>query len=360
MTRRTLILLVLLIAAAATLWWVRLSPDGGDFNVEVPINSIRHSNFEFIPEHWAEPQLRQLRDQEDYADFSAKDTTELFLKLCHWVHSQWERSVPDPYPRANALDILSEIRAGRTGGFCGQYAYVLADVLKSMGFFAVRYVELWGRRAQSHFVVEAWNDDLGKWMVLDPDQDLVYYREDGVPANALEVRSGLLEKRKITAQSAAPGNRALGQRHMNFYAHFAVSLRSDFMRSDRPPTVKDRFDSFLFFRDDLTDLATFKGRIPYSLVTRRVSDIYFDCNAVRMEWSRLSSRDSLRFRFFTEGSAPNFQAFGVRLGNRTQWIPIQGNEMVVDVDELPVTFSVAAINRAGRRGRVSRVDIRHP
>ena len=358
--KRLRVLVPLLTAAVLLLWLVSGSLRREEFVVDVEANTIVRGNFSLLTEHWDEPQLHALRSREDFSSITAKDNTELFLKLCHWVHGQWERSVPDPYPRANALEILREIRAGRTGGFCGQYAYVLADVLKSLGFFCVRYVELWGFRRQSHFVVEAWNDELAKWMVLDPDQDLAYFRADGVPADAKEIRSGLYGEIDVNARSAAPGHSSLGHRFIEYYAHFAVSLRSDLMRSSRPPTVTDRFRDFLFFQDDRTDLSTFGGRIPYSLITRRVEDVYFDCNALRMEWERVPERRALRFRFFTDGSTPHFMAIQLQPGGRSDWITLGNDEMVVDVDDLPISFAAAPLNRAGRRGRVSRVVIREP
>lgn len=354
------LVIALLPLAALVLWLAFGAGSEEGFVVDCSPNTILRGNFPLITEHWDEPQLHQLRSREDFASITAGDTTGLFLKLCHWVHGQWERSIPDPYPRANALEILKEIRAGRTGGFCGQYAYVLADVLKSLGFFCVRYVELWGLRRESHFVVEAWNSELGKWMILDPDQDLAYFRADGIPANAMEVRSGLFGKQVVSARSAAPGHSSLGRRFMKYYAHFAVSLRSDLMRSPRPPTVKDRFRDFLFFQDDRTDLSTFQGGIPYSLVTRRVEDLYFDCNSLRMEWERVPQRRALRFRFFTDGSTPNFMAFQLKPGASADWITLGNDEMLVDITDLPLSFEAAPVNRAGRRGRVSRVVVHRP
>jgi len=131
------LILILLLAFGL---WRTLQPD---IRITVGFVSAPKSNFHFIPEHWKESKLRQLRDAEGFKDILHQGQLDLFLKLCDWTHRQWKTSVPDPYPLSNAIDILADIRSGKTGGFCGQYAYVLADVLKAMGFFAVRYVELW-------------------------------------------------------------------------------------------------------------------------------------------------------------------------------------------------------------------------
>ena len=153
--------------------------------VRISCERIRLSNFPFHYEHWKEQRLFQLRNQENFREISGRNQFEYFLKLCDWTHRQWQRSVPDPYPLSNAIDILADIRSKKTGGFCGQYAYVLADVLKSLGFFAVRYVELWSGSGESHFVVEAWSDQYQKWAILDPDNNLFYEIEgSGRPASA--------------------------------------------------------------------------------------------------------------------------------------------------------------------------------
>jgi len=187
------LLLCLLLVAIPLAWWGTRRVIGAAMpEVRVSLPPARRSNFDFVPEHWREPGLRQLRDGEDYRQITGQTQLELFRKLADWTHRQWTLSVPDPYPPSNAMDILREIRAGRTGGFCGQYAYVLADVLKSLGFFCVRYVELWQDSGRSHFVVEVWLDSSRKWIVLDPT-DAVYYvlTASGQPAGALEIHRSL-------------------------------------------------------------------------------------------------------------------------------------------------------------------------
>jgi len=244
--------LLALLLLAVVLAVVPLVRRPAELRVEVDRNTIVRSNFDFIPEHWREPKLEQLAREESFSRISAPDQFSYFLALCDWVHHQWPASNPDPYPLCNAVDILRDIRAGRSGGFCGQYAYVLADVLKATGFFSVRYVELWSgaEKNQSHFVVEAWCDEHAKWVVLDPYNNLWYaLRDTGLPASAFEVRSALFGGRPVEARPAAPGAAVDPGKHMEFYANIAVSLRSDLMRHNAPLDGEDRFRSFLFYRD---------------------------------------------------------------------------------------------------------------
>lgn len=351
--RILLLAFALFLALAFALWRIA----GPGIRVSVDYEASPKSNFHFIPEHWKEGKLTQLRENENFKDITYQGQMDLFLKLCDWTHRQWQVSVPDPYPLSNAIDILADIRSGKTGGFCGQYAYVLADVLKAMGFFAVRYVELWSARGESHFVVEVWSDPYAKWVVLDPTENLYYVFQDSHrPANALEVRAALLRSGGIKARSAAPPHPDLGAKKMYLYANFAVSTRSDLMRLAKPLTLQDRFDMFVFFKDGATDPAVFNGRIPYAHITSRISDIYFDCNRVRVEQRIDRKQKRIAFSFFTDASMFNFDSFAVSADNGRTW-ERSGADFSVPIMDRNQSFWVAAVNKAGRFGHPTQVEI---
>jgi len=327
------------------------------FHIAVSFDPAPKSNFYFIPEHWKEIKLQLLREKENFKDIAHKGQLDLFLKLCDWTHRQWKVSVPDPYPLCNAIDILADIRSGKTGGFCGQYAYVLADVLKSMGFFSVRYVELWSAKGESHFVIEAWSDEFAKWMILDPTENLFYaFQKTNKPANAMEIRRALLRSGQIRARSAALPRIGLGDRKIHLYANFAVSTRSDLMRLAKPLTMQDRFDMFIFFKDSATDPAAFNGRIPYTQITSRLDDIYFGCNYVRVDHRIDKKQKRIIFTFFTDGSIFNFDSFAISMNNGKSW-ERSSADFIIPIKPKGESFWVAAVNRFGRFGRPTKVDI---
>lgn len=336
--------------------------------VSIPRNTIIHSNFDFLYEHWKEEKLRQLREQENYTDLTAASEFAYFLKLCAWVHQQWESSDPEPYPLCNALDILADIRAGKTGGFCGQYAYVLADVLKSVGFFAVRYVELWSRTGESHFVVEVWSNEYEKWILLDPHQNLYYELEQTqLPANAYEIRLALLEPsapRVIARQADDPTQRTTNP-DIAVYAHFAVSLRADLLRHTKPLTIQDRFDMFLYYRDHYTDETVFQqpifhNRIPYAHITTRPEDVYYDCNRVRVEYTIQKPTRQVVFQFLTEQSMPNFQFFKVSVDRGQQWERSADRYVFQGEPGSQHELWVAPVNMAGRIGSITKIFVKFP
>lgn len=331
--------------------------------VYVRPGEIVKSNFDFHYEHWQEEKLALLRGQEDFTEISAEDQFSYFRKLTEWTHRQWDWSRPDPYPPANALDILAEIRAGNTGGFCGQYAYVLADVLKSLGYFSVRYLELWSNEGQSHFCIEAWSDQFEKWVVLDPDQALFFEIESsGLPANALEVRTSLFDPGfRVTEKAVSPDTPIQKRVSRKVYANFAVSLRSDLLRSLRPPTVGDRLASFLFWQDEQTSPESFRqfgGRIPYRNRSSRYADLYFDCNRVRVEY-RLKRKDKLLLlEFFTDGSMANFSHFIVSTDRGASWRKNPGQFQTELVSGRKLEIMAAPVNALDRPGVITRIEAR--
>lgn len=344
---------VLIIVLAFALW--QTCQPG--VRIAVSFVPVQKSNFYFIPEHWKEIKLQLLREKENFKDIPHQGQLDLFLKLCDWTHRQWKVSIPDPYPLSNAIDILADIRSGKTGGFCGQYAYVLADVLKAMGFFSVRYVELWSAQGESHFVIEVWSDQFAKWMILDPTENLYYvFQDSDSPANALEVRGSLLGSKNIFARSAGMPRIDRGNHKMYLYANFAVSTRSDLMRLTKPLTMKDRFDMFIFFIDKDTAPNAFNGQIPYTHITSRVVDIYFNCNYVHVEHHVDKKQKKIIFTFFTDGSMFNFDSFAISTNNGKSW-ERSGSDFFIPIKAKVKSFWVAAVNMLGRFSHPTKVDI---
>jgi hypothetical protein len=352
---RLFVLIVILLAAAALYFSGLLTP--GQIQIDIKKEVFIRSNFNFIAEHWSEQKLEQLREREDYKDLQGVHQFDLFLKLCNWVHNQWQRSVPNPYPLNNALDILNDIRSKKTGGFCGQYAFVLADVLKSLGFFNVRYVELWSNNGRSHFVVEVWSDMYQKWLVLDADYNIYYEMVDTkIPTGSLEVRASLFGGPDVVARSAVKGTKVAGNLQKELYANFAVSMRSDLMRNTRPLTVGDRFRTFVFFKDKHTNPRFYGQMIPYRLITSRIQDLYYDCNFVRITHKESIGEKQVWFAFSTESSMPHFKSFMVRI-NQGSWQTLGGHSYVLELTESPLRLDVAAVNVFNRMGCVNSVVV---
>ena len=313
------------------------------------------TDFPLRVEHWAEPKVAVLRRQENLDAVAAGATGEFdrFVRLRHWVRAQWPVGDPDPYPPCNGVDILAMIRSGRTGGFCGQYSYLLADALKSFGWFSVRTVELENPQGEGHFAVEAWSNEHGRWVFLDPTYDIHYTDERGTPLNALELHeawaSGTTASIRAVEGNPPPAGRRvadLPNRGLEFFAKFAVATRSDTASRIEPISIAEREKTYLRW-DDARGGAW--KNLHFVLASARASDLY---PAVAQVTARTepAGESHLRVEFSTNGSAPHFMAYQVRLDGG-EW-KRTGAVLEWEVPPGEHRLDVAAVNVAGVSGPV--------
>jgi hypothetical protein len=279
-----------------------------------------------------EPRVLELRQRErlDEKIAGAKGEIEIFKRLTSWARSQFEPGVPEPYPLCNGLTILDEIRAGRTGGFCGQYSYLLGDALKSFGYFAVRYVELESQTGAGHFAVEAWCDDLNRWVLLDPLNAAIYVR-DGRPLSALEIHDELIAGRAASIRinhlpfttPAHPARPAPSDvmppkpassdaEILGLFYNIAVSTRNDFARLQQPLTIAQREVLFLRYADPRVQ--TFRN-MNFALSTGRQEDILVPMNQVQIDIKEDAGMELLHIMFSTRGTSPHFVRYRVKIGD---------------------------------------------
>lgn len=159
-------------------------------------------------------------------------------KLLHWTRAQFEPGRPDPYPPPDAMTTLSEIRAGRTGGFCAQYAFVLVQALQSFGMPA-RVVTI-----ENHEVVETWLADQARWTMLDPLFDLQVIDQSGRSLSAIEIRNAL--DTGVTL-GVTPENRLAEtlHRYAARYERIALWIRNAFVSAPVNFTDFDRYRVWL-------------------------------------------------------------------------------------------------------------------
>lgn len=311
-------------------------------NTAVPVPEILEisqgvftaGDFPLQVERRDEVRVLALRRQEklDEVVSGAKGELDLFKKLTAWARSQFEPGIPDPYPLCNGLSILADIRSGKTGGFCGQYSYLLADALKSFGFFAVRYVELEREAGAGHFAVEAWCDDLGRWVLLDPLHAALYDR-DGVPLSAIELHEELLAGRagsiKINrlplmarpASGAAHGGPGPGpsastppeadEELLSVFYNVAISTRNDFAHLEEPLTLAERETLFLRYADPR--VTPFR-HLNFALSSVRKGDFLAPMNQVAIDATPEPGKATLHLAFSTRGTCPHFVCYRVRIG----------------------------------------------
>jgi Transglutaminase-like superfamily len=127
-----------------------------------------------------------------------QNTVDTIAALRHWARSQ-QSSEPalwrfSPEKDSGDVDpgILLEQQHSLTPGACRRFGYILAGALVSAGIPA-RLVSLQATFSDGlgHIMVEAWVDELGKWILVDPTNDTMFL-VDGHYASLLELRKALL------------------------------------------------------------------------------------------------------------------------------------------------------------------------
>lgn len=331
--------------------------------------------FTYLPS--SHPVLQRLREQEHLDDViaPAKSHLEKVLLLKRWVGTQWRFGNPAPYPPWNALVILDWIRSGKTGGFCGQYAMVFLQALRSVGIQA-RYVEL-GTKANPgcHFTTEVWLEDFNKWAVVDATAlptMTCYYARDGVPQSALELHRALLDGESDAIQriqdevvldhiGSSPGPFDLS----TFY-NFRIVFSQN--QIDYPPRYLDEERTYDQYTEDVewTDDRTVQWeespnkmsvfpKVPFTArKTSNPDDLYWTLHR-GTQMSLIWLQDNvyvLRLR----AHFPEFSQFQVRLdgGEWTVAGPAYPYEMTVGEH----TIEARALDASGEAGPVSEIRFR--
>ena len=145
-------------------------------------------------ESYLAPRLAQFTQRENLDAVVGGATSEFdaVLRLKDWVAAQFAMGSPSPYPPWDAMTILDWIRAGYTGGFCGQYSQIFLQALAAYGIPA-RYLEVGVEsNPYNHYTTEVWSNDFNKWVLVDVAFNNHFMR-NGVPISAVELRDAMLQ-----------------------------------------------------------------------------------------------------------------------------------------------------------------------
>ena len=295
---------------------------------------IRYTSLPFEYERFDEPQLVALRRKYklDKVVAGAKSELETMSKLRHWVATQWKYDVPtDHYPAWDSDEIL-ELRKG----ICVQYAIVLMQCALSLGlqtrfvFGCFPNLTVKGEYVCGHEVDEYWSNDLGKWVMMDPNEDELFLdKATGIPTSMMQLHEEQLDTylpdgidgRYVAIEDAGPSGTLLrwakdeatpqseppklpvkwGYMHWmprnNFYAHRFPE-----------PLFQGRgwcWTGYWLWQDDRTPRQWRYGRY-----TRRASDIAWTINQVRWSATPSATPNVLTVRLGT--MTPDFDTYLTR------------------------------------------------
>lgn len=125
---------------------------------------------------------------------NCKSDLDKVIALLAWTNKQWEHNGLNEPTKNDAISILYE--AGKGQNFrCVEYGIVLAASLNSIGITA-RSIGLKTKNVETqksgagHVATEAYLNDLGKWIFIDPQMNLIPTL-NGIPLNAVELNRAL-------------------------------------------------------------------------------------------------------------------------------------------------------------------------
>jgi hypothetical protein len=216
---------------------------------------------------WEDPAaLAGLRDAEGLAELvaGAASDEQRARRLMSWTRAQWEPGTPSPYPPPAAEWMLSEIRSGRTGGFCAQYAFLLVQAAQAVGLPARNLT------VRAHEVVEVWLADESRWTMIDPFYETQVFGPEGRSLSALEIHEahrrgdhalGLSETSRLEESMEAYASR---------FDRFAAWLQAAF--TSRPMNFTD-LRRYKLHYEPLPLNPRWPALEPGSLLTRRADEI---------------------------------------------------------------------------------------
>ena len=153
--------------------------------------------FEFSPP--SSPYLTRFREMFGLKSVIAKETSDLgrARALCEWVHFRLEHDGHKTFKSEDPFAILKAAQAGQEVQ-CVEYGLVLTAAFNAVGIPArplyLKSSDVQTRNsAAGHALAEAWLPDLGKWVMVDAQSNIIPMLGDK-PLNAVELQQALLAK----------------------------------------------------------------------------------------------------------------------------------------------------------------------
>lgn len=165
---------------------------------------LRYSSFTLSWQNDRDARLVALRKRMELDALleGAEGDFEKINRVRHRVSQLWYHKSPLPdYPDWNAHSVLDRKETHGAGGMCIQFVVVFMGALQSLGYQA-RHLNLF-----NHETLEVYVDELGKWVLVDPESLFDSYEfntRTGEPLNALEQHAYFLERYGLSKERPIP------------------------------------------------------------------------------------------------------------------------------------------------------------
>jgi len=167
-------------------------------------------NFNFSYQSASRSELVVLRNKYKLDSIAGNgDELSQVKKLMHWVHESIEHNGNKPNPKVkNASSLLEKCSKEDQTLNCRGLAIVLNEVYLAMGFKS-RYVTCMPKEAEfndCHVINTVFIESLNKWVWMDPTWDAYVMNEVGELLSIQEVRTYLIEGRRLKVNEHANWN----------------------------------------------------------------------------------------------------------------------------------------------------------
>ncbi len=166
-------------------------------------DSARNPQYQFIfPDRANDAYSRELRlnYRLDSLTSLGENSLERAKIILNWAHTRFKHSGSAQPKKNDAISILKEAETGKNFR-CVEYGIICAAALNSNGIPAralglqTRDVET-AEIAAGHVVTEAYLPDMKKWILLDPQLNVIPFSAD-IPLNAVEFQRAIVENKPI-------------------------------------------------------------------------------------------------------------------------------------------------------------------
>jgi hypothetical protein len=343
--------------------------------------AIKYSSIEWEWEPWDRPEFQEIRKRENLDEVVAgcRTSFDAQVKILDYVSRRWQwMVVSDNYPSWAGLSILDRIENRGWGGMCALFNNLIGGMCMAYGWQA-RMVNIVG-----HEVIEVWNDEYGKWVMLDgafdPENGNTYqydprtaeplnmselhrhYLDYYFPARPIDWMQDFTGYMEVKSDTPAPVGRGslvpkADAKHTGFITAGFMRLvpRNNWYEKPTPRPLAHGttwwpWDGYINWYDARTP-----PKRQYSWYTDRERDMWPELNLVHVDATQGLGNDRLFLRF--ETYTPNFCHFEVNaddtgwkeVGERWTWLLQSGRN----------TLRVRAVNKLGAKGKPSSFVVNH-
>jgi len=282
------------------------------------------------------------------------------IALCNWVNQQWRHGTSGAgiFQQENFdADLIIEAAKKGKQFWCQVYVMTFIQLASSVGIQSrmISLSEDGHKTGKFHVVAEIWSNHYKKWVVIDVDFNLCYFKNN-IPMNVHEIHNALINDDVSTILIKKGINRPPFEyesripKLYKFYRYFFVHMRNDWLDNQYFPGHPKRSDkATLYWIDER--LPKIKNHM--SEVTA-LNDLYWNLNLSEIGFDS-ANKKARSIKVYCSTITPNFRYFKIKndssketVLNRDyyQWMIHKGNNSI----------DVKSINKFGREGPTSCIE----